>query len=181
MRYQALSSESFNSKTPSPMDCIGLTSNLGGRPCCISRNEVPKSKRIDFGHDFRMFHESPSHDMVATRGFSPCATFSIYRKFSIIATSLVKSSGKIGRPSSALDKSHSDRTPPTRKMFLGLSESTSAHCEPKKYSWSYPVFDLPRDASRGDPKNVLGPKADLKRNLQFRQQNDVCRDIPGIA
>src|ERR1035441_10494235 len=103
MRYQALSSESFNSKTPSPMDCIGLTSNLGGRPCCISRNEIPKSKRIDFGHDFRMFHESPSHDIVATRGFSPCATFSIYRKFSIIATSLLRSSGKIGRPSSALE------------------------------------------------------------------------------
>src|SRR5258708_12809946 len=100
------------------MDCIGLTSNLGGRPCCISRNEVPKSKRIDFGHDFRMFHESPSHDMVATRGFSPCATFSIYRKFSIIATSLVKSSGKIGRPSPPPTKPHPHRPPPPPKIFL---------------------------------------------------------------
>src|SRR5258708_215068 len=98
MRYQALSSESFNSKTPSPMDCIGLIANLGGRPCCISRNEVPKSKRIDFGHDFRMFHESPSHDIVATRGVSPCATLLIYRNFSIIATSLVNGSGTIERP-----------------------------------------------------------------------------------
>jgi hypothetical protein len=35
-----------------------------GPPLLHSRNEAPKSKRIDFGHDFRIFHESPSHDMV---------------------------------------------------------------------------------------------------------------------
>src|SRR2546421_664222 len=98
MRYQALSSESLNSKTPAPIAGIGLTSSFGDRPCCISRNEVPKSKRIDFGHDFRMFHESPSHDMVATREFPLYPIFPIYRNFSIVAT-LAKSSGKqVGLP-----------------------------------------------------------------------------------
>jgi len=89
IRYQALSSESFNSKTPFPIDGIALTSSFGDRPSCISRNEAPKSKRIDFGHDFRMSQESPSHAIVATRGVSLCATFSIYRKSSIIATALI--------------------------------------------------------------------------------------------
>src|SRR5437764_6816859 len=98
MRYQLLSSESFNSKTPPPIAGIGLTASFGDRPCCISRNEVPKSKRIDFGHDFRMFHESPSHDMVATREFPLCSTFPIYRNSSIFAN-VAKSSGKqVGLP-----------------------------------------------------------------------------------
>ena len=83
------SAASFNSKTPLPIDGIGLTSNFGDRPSCISRNEIPKSKRMDFGQDFRMSQESPSHAIDATRVVSPRATFSVYRNISIIATALI--------------------------------------------------------------------------------------------
>jgi hypothetical protein len=90
MRYQALSSESLNSKTPPPMDFMGLTSNLGGRPCCISRKEVPKSKRMDFGHDFRMSHGVAlplygRHSRVFT-----LRHLSRYRNISIIAIALLR-------------------------------------------------------------------------------------------
>lgn len=94
MRYQALSSVSFNSKTPLPIDGIGLTSNLSGiAPPAFLVTKYQNPKRIDFGHDLRMSQESPSHAIIATRGISRCATFSIYRKLSIIATTLPPSLG----------------------------------------------------------------------------------------
>jgi hypothetical protein len=55
---------------------MGLTVNLAGRPYCISRNELPKSHWIDFGHDFKTFHESPSQEIEATFVFSGEGTFS---------------------------------------------------------------------------------------------------------
>lgn len=77
IRYQVFASESFNSNTPAPMDYMGRTVNFAGRPFCISRNELPKSHWIGFGHDFNTFHESPSHEIEAMRFLSVGGTFFI--------------------------------------------------------------------------------------------------------
>jgi hypothetical protein len=55
---------------------MGLTVNLAGRPCCISRNELPKSHWIGFGHDFSTFHELPSQEIEAIRFRSGDGTLS---------------------------------------------------------------------------------------------------------
>jgi hypothetical protein len=55
---------------------MGRTFNFAGRPFCISRNELPKSHWIGFGHDFSTFHESPSQEIEVMRFLSGVGTYS---------------------------------------------------------------------------------------------------------